>query len=90
MQKNYQCHVTGAVQGVGYRYYAVREARSLGLRGWVRNRDDGSVEVEAEGEASVLERFLGILRAGPSHARVESVRSCEADVKGYSSFEVRW
>lgn len=65
--------VSGYVQGVGFRRWAVHEARFLGLTGWVRNRADGSVEVIAEGPRSVLMEFLADLRRGPSYADVESV-----------------
>jgi acylphosphatase len=62
------------VQGVGFRYFAESNARRLGLEGYVRNRHDGAVEVEAEGDAPALERFLDLLRQGPRMARVEDVR----------------
>ena len=65
--------VTGRVQGVGYRASAAHEARRLGLLGWVRNRFDGSVEVDAQAEEPVLQRFLVYLRQGPPGARVKSV-----------------
>jgi len=52
----------------------MRQARSLALRGWVRNRDDGSVELVAEGERADLERLLEAVRRGPSQARVGDVR----------------
>jgi acylphosphatase len=67
--------VRGDVQGVGFRYFLVREAHTLGLRGWVRNRDDGTVEFVAEGTRSDLERLLEAARRGPSHARVSGVQS---------------
>jgi acylphosphatase len=67
--------IHGDVQGVGFRYFVMREARSLGLRGWVRNRDDGSVELVAEGEKADLERLLEAARRGPSQARVSDVRA---------------
>jgi len=69
----FRARVTGRVQGVGFRWSAVREARRLGLRGWVRNTGDGSVEVEAEGAASELGEFLAWLRRGPPGARVADV-----------------
>lgn len=65
--------VSGYVQGVGFRHWAVREARFLGLTGWVRNLADGTVEVTAEGDRASLTAFLGELRRGPSYADVESV-----------------
>jgi acylphosphatase len=69
----FRARVTGRVQGVGFRWSAVREARQLGLRGWVRNADDGSVEIEAEGAPSALADFLAWLRRGPSGSFVSDV-----------------
>ncbi|MGA2378018.1 MAG: acylphosphatase [Spirochaetia bacterium] len=66
--------VTGRVQGVGFRFSAVRQARVLGLFGTVANRSDGSVEVEAEGELPDLERLLAWLRRGPPGAHVRDVQ----------------
>jgi acylphosphatase len=66
-------HVRGVVQGVGYRYFVRRTATAMGLSGWVRNRFDGSVEVVAEGERSVLEAFSRELEQGPRFAEVDSV-----------------
>ena len=63
--------VSGRVQGVGYRYFALDAARREGLHGYVKNLPDGSVEAEAEGEEEALERFERALRHGPSRARVE-------------------
>ncbi len=67
--------VRGDVQGVGFRYFLMRDAQRLGLRGWVRNRDDGSVEFVAEGPRQDLERLLEAARRGPSQARVAEVRT---------------
>jgi acylphosphatase len=66
--------VTGRVQGVGFRWWARDLAARFGLRGWVRNDRDGSVRLEAEGEAAVLDRFEAALRAGPPAARVGEVQ----------------
>lgn len=63
--------IDGRVQGVAYRFYAEKYARRLSLSGWVRNLDDGRVEVLAEGPAPEIEAFLDRLREGPSLARVE-------------------
>jgi len=60
---------------VGFRYFLMREAHALGLRGWVRNRDNGTVEFVAEGPRPDLERLLEAARRGPSHARVSEVRA---------------
>jgi acylphosphatase len=60
----------------------MREARSLGLRGWVRNRDDGTVEFVAEGARPELERLLSAARRGPSHAHVSDVRADWSEAAG--------
>ena len=65
--------VRGRVQGVGFRVFVYEEASRLGLRGWVRNRPDGSVEVVATGDPALLERLMDRLRRGPPAARVDNV-----------------
>jgi acylphosphatase len=65
--------VIGRVQGVSFRYYVVELAESLNLRGWVRNKWNGSVEVTAEGSYPNLETLLQALREGPPMARVDDV-----------------
>jgi len=72
-RRRFKAEITGDVQGVGFRFFAERHARQLGLEGYVRNRVDGVVEVEAEGSAGALEQFLSELRRGPRAARVEEV-----------------
>ena len=67
--------VSGTVQGVFYRQSAAREARRLGLDGWVRNLPDGRVEAEAEGERDRVEAFVAWCREGPPSARVEAVEA---------------
>jgi acylphosphatase len=66
--------IEGDVQGVGFRYYVVDVARSLGVRGWVRNRADGSVELTAEGDRGPLDGLLDAARRGPGGARVHRVQ----------------
>lgn len=66
--------IRGRVQGVGFRWFALERARSLGVAGWVRNRADGCVEIAAEGPDERIDSFLGELRTGPSGARVSDVR----------------
>jgi acylphosphatase len=72
--------ISGRVQGVGYRYWTVGEARRLGLEGWVRNLSDGRVEILALGPQDRLDRLENSCHAGPSSARVSAVaRSLAAD-----------
>jgi acylphosphatase len=78
----------GLVQGVGFRWSAATEARTLGLSGWVRNEDDGSVSAWAQGEAGQIEAFLHWMGHGPSGARVvrcqAADREPDAGCKGFS------
>ena len=60
----------GVVQGVGFRFFVLREAVRLGLSGWVANRSDGSVDVLAEGPVEDLETFIEVVSAGPPGATV--------------------
>ncbi|HTN87428.1 MULTISPECIES: acylphosphatase [unclassified Sorangium] len=71
--KQVQLFVRGRVQGVFFRASTQREAKRLGLTGWVKNRSDGSVEVLAEGEEDGLKELIAWANRGPSAARVERV-----------------
>jgi acylphosphatase len=71
--KAVSARVSGRVQGVGFRYSAYHQARSLGLSGWVRNLQDGSVELFFQGPEEKAEAFLSWLRRGPPGARVDTV-----------------
>lgn len=83
--------VRGRVQGVNFRQSTVREARRLGLTGWVMNREDGSVEVIAEGPPATVERFSAWLAKGPPSAYVSRVERSTAEASGeFSDFELRW
>lgn len=83
--------IHGLVQGVNFRYFVLRNARELGLTGYVRNLPDGtSVEVHAEGEREKLEQLLKYIGAGPRSARVDKLEVCWSEQKaGSSNFEVR-
>lgn len=71
--------VRGVVQGVGFRWFTVRVARRAGLRGWVRNCSDGSVEITAAGDPASLDRFVNEVRQGPPGARVDHIRELPVD-----------
>jgi len=71
--KQLQLMVRGRVQGVYFRASAQREARRLGLTGWVKNRADGSVEIVAEGEEVAIRELYGWAQKGPGAARVDRV-----------------
>jgi acylphosphatase len=82
--------VRGEVQGVGFRFFVMRRANGLGLRGYVRNRADGGVEVVAEGPRARLEQLLRELYRGPSGAVVTDVEERWSDATGtFSGFVIR-
>lgn len=81
--------VKGRVQGVGYRYFALREAEALGVAGFARNLADGSVEVVAEADAALLRDLEARLRVGPSFAEVAAVESEPLAERGASGFHIR-
>jgi len=81
--------ITGAVQGVGYRYALQHEAERLGLTGWVRNRRDGSVEALAHGPQGALDALTVWARRGPPAARVAGVDSRAATEAATERFEIR-
>ena len=86
--KRVQLFVRGRVQGVFFRAAAQREARRLGVVGWVKNRNDGSVELLAEGEEDAIKEIIGWAQRGPSASRVENV---DVRWRGYTGefFEFR-
>lgn len=79
----------GRVQGVGFRFFASERARVEGLAGWTRNRDDGAVEIEVEGDRDAVDRFERLMRQGPAGSRVESVDAVELTPQGLDGFEIR-
>jgi len=73
VNRSVRVSIYGRVQGVGYRAWTSSKAEQLGLKGWVRNRMDGSVEAIFSGEEAILERMLEACERGPSVARVERI-----------------
>ena len=83
-------NIRGHVQGVGFRWFVWRRALGHGLSGWVRNRPDGSVEVQAEGPQERLVTFVARVRRGPEGARVDSVDETWAEgPAGHHDFAIR-
>jgi len=81
--------IYGRVQGVYYRASTREKAQSLALRGWVRNLEDGSVELWAEGSPPALADLLAWCAVGPAQAVVERVQEEPVKPKGYGVFEIR-
>jgi acylphosphatase len=81
--------VQGRVQGVGFRYAAYYAARRLGIKGWIRNLENGDVEVLAEGSRASIEAFESWLGEGPPGARVEQLLATSRTPSGaFSDFEI--
>ncbi len=82
--------IRGRVQGVGFRFSALDEARRLGVTGWVRNTHDGDVEVVAEGERELLQRLLTWCHVGPRGALVTDVEERWLEHRGeFADFRIR-
>jgi acylphosphatase len=82
--------ISGMVQGVGFRFFVQHKAASLGLTGWARNRDDGSVEVYAVGEPDRLDDLAAALHVGPRMAEVRGVEERDHEpVEHLSGFSIR-
>jgi acylphosphatase len=80
--------IGGRVQGVGFRYSMQREARRLGVSGWVRNRHDGTVEAVVQGPAEAVTALIKWSRQGPAGARVTNV-DVQPGEGDYTGFEMR-
>lgn len=84
-------YVYGVVQGVGFRYNTQHKATALGLTGYARNLDDGSVEVVVCGEKDTVEQLIAWLKSGgPRHARVDRVLAEPRGVEVYQGFSIRY
>ena len=81
--------ITGRVQGVGYRIWAKRTALQLGIRGWVRNRADGGVELHASGSEDAVGALIEACRQGPRAAMVADVAVVDAEDDGSVGFSAR-
>jgi acylphosphatase len=88
-EKTVRLRITGEVQGVGYRIWATRTASALELRGWVRNRSDGSVEALVIGEDDAVARMIEACHEGPFGARVSAVAVSDADDDGSVGFTAK-
>jgi acylphosphatase len=89
MVRHVDIHVSGRVQGVFFRATAKEVASSLGLCGFVRNEQDGSVYIEAEGEIEKLDSFLDWCRKGPPRAAVSNVDITDGEMRGFKEFAIR-
>jgi DNA ligase D-like protein (predicted 3'-phosphoesterase) len=89
MSRAVRAAVRGHVQGVGFREATVGEALRVGALGWIRNEDDGSVRVHAEGSEAAVEALVAFLGKGPNGARVEDVEVESVKPEGHEQFAIR-
>lgn len=89
MKLSYRIRITGKVQNVGFRYYTVKTATEFNIEGFVKNENDGSVLIEAEGEKDAMETFMHWCRRGPQWARVDKFDIQEQPLMGYEGFRVK-
>lgn len=83
--------VHGKVQGVGYRFYATRVARRLGLKGWIRNLRDGTVDAIVEGESDAIDEWIEEIREGPRYAEVTKIEQESKSYQGkFGEFDVKF
>lgn len=86
-----EVRIEGRVQGVGFRYFIMRNAEKMGLSGYVKNMPDGTVEIDAEGPEDKLKQLVQAAKKGPSAARVSNVNAeWREKEKGYDSFSLKW
>jgi len=89
MNKAVQLKIKGIVQGVFFRQSTIEKARELDITGWVRNCEDGSVELEAEGDENLLKAFVQWCHRGPRNAKVADVEEKDVPFKGHEGFEIK-
>ncbi|MBW3670469.1 MAG: acylphosphatase [Acidobacteria bacterium] len=91
MQETRVIKIHGKVQGVGYRFFATRVARRLGLKGWIRNLRDGTVDAIVEGETEAIDEWLEEIREGPRYAEVTKIDQEQKTFLGkFGDFDVRF
>lgn len=86
----YKIHVTGWVQGVGFRWGAASEARNRGIKGFVKNLSNGSVYIEAEGSREQLNAYVEWCKKGPGFGFVESVTANAFPPVNYTDFRIEY
>jgi acylphosphatase len=89
MLKSVKINVYGKVQGVGFRYSTLQKANELGITGFVKNRSDGSVYIEADGEPETIDKFVIWCKQGPSWSRVDDIKVVDIPFNNYKNFAIK-
>ncbi|MCD4747677.1 MAG: acylphosphatase [Bacteroidales bacterium] len=88
MKKHLNLYITGKVQRIGFRFSCMQTAYKWGITGIVRNKSDGSLYVEAEGDEEQLKHFVEWCKKGPIWARVDDLRAETGELKNYKAFDI--
>lgn len=80
--------IYGHVQGVGFRYFTYKIAKRMGINGYVRNAEDGSVEIHAQGSENILREFVNQVSRGPISAIVTNVEYKEVSEENFQNFQI--
>jgi len=88
MKKAVRLYIKGLVQGVFFRIFVRDQAQRLNLTGYVRNLDDGRVEVYLEGQANDIQKMIEICKKGPKHAKIDNVEVKEEKLQGMRNFKI--
>jgi len=86
--KTLKINISGSVQGMSFRYFVKTHADKLGVKGFVRNLDNGDVEVVVEGKDEVVNDLLKLCREGPAHAQVKETEAREIKHEGFKEFKI--
>lgn len=82
--------ISGRVQGVGFRHFTKTNADDFGVKGWVKNLDNGKVEAVFEGKESDVQALIGKIKAGPAFGKVSEIETEQTETGNYKKFEVRY
>lgn len=88
MLQRWQITVLGQVQGVGFRNWAQRQASAMGINGYVKNKADGTVFIDAEADEMILNRFVQLCRRGPSRAEVTELEVQKVEPRKFTGFSI--
>ena len=88
MRKLLRINIFGKVQEVGFRFKTMEKAYVFGVQGYVRNKRDGSILIEAEGEEENLQGFMDWCKVGPTGAKIDNIQIQELPLKNYTTFEI--
>jgi acylphosphatase len=89
MIRSVKINIYGKVQGVGFRYSALQKANEIGVRGFVKNRPDGSVYMEVEAEPELLDKFILWCRQGPSWSIVDDIKVADISFTNFRNFTIK-